>query len=204
MAKKSRRCGRVSYWTEARVRAEARRYKTLKDFYKSEEAAYRKAKRNGWLESYTWLEGMRRDNWTEESVLEEAKKYCCSEEFYEKCQSGWRYAKRTGAYGKITWFIKFTPEFRKWMGELRGSIYRLLTTVGLSATKEWLFVESGKADVYTADQCKLLRRWSEIVTENWAAWKKFKWYLYDDMDYRKRRKRGDKEEDMDDGLHIKK
>ena len=190
-------------WTEAKVREEARKYKTVKDFRAHSQSAYRVAKKKGWMESYDWLESNRRSNWTEESVLEESKKYCCGIEFYENCQSGWRYAKKTGVYDKITWFIKLTPEFKHWMGTIKASIYRLLTSVGLEATKQWLFIESGKSDVYTVDQCKLLKRWSEIVTENWAAWKKFKWYYYDDMNYEKRRLKGDREEDMDDGLHIK-
>lgn len=191
------------YWTEAKNREVAKRYSTLRDFFTHDYAAYQAAVIHKWIDNYTWLKRSRRDNWTEESVLEESKKYCCSDEFYENCQSGWRYAKRTGAFKKITWFIKITPEFKKWMNSLQVSVFHLLTSVGLSATKQWLFIESGKTDVYTEDQCKLLKRWSEIVTENWAAWKKFKWYLYDDMNYEKRRLKGDKEEDMDDGLHIK-
>lgn len=204
MKKKSDWRKKPRIWTEARVREEAKKYRTIGEFYRNCEYAYRLAKKKGWLDGYTWLERENREAWTEESVLEESKKYCCSAEFYENCISGWRYAKKTGVYDKITWFIDMTPEFRKWMYGIRAKVYRLLTSVGLSATKEWLFIESGKGDVYTYDQCRLLRRWSEIVTENWAAWKKLKWFYYDDMNYEKRRERGDREEDMDDGLHIKK
>lgn len=190
-------------WTEGRVRAEAKKYETLRDFYRNCESAYNVARKKGWLSSYTWLKRVRRVPWTEDSVLEESKKYCCSLEFLENCESGWRYAKKTGVFDKITWFIDKTPEFIRWMYGIQDRVYNLLITIGLSATKEWLFVESGKADVYTHDQCRLLRRWSENVNEKWASWKKYRWYYYDDMDYDKRRERGDREEDMDDGLHIK-
>lgn len=203
MTKKANWRKKPRIWTEAKIREEARKYKTVKEFRVNCNHAYHVALKNGWLSTYDWLKMGKRPKWTEERVLEEAKKYCCGEEFLENCQSGWRYAKKTGVYDKITWFIKITPEFKRWMGTIRASIYRLLTSVGLEATKQWLFIESGKSDVYTVDQCKLLKRWSEIVTENWAAWKKFKWYYYDDMNYEKRRLKGDKEEDMDDGLHIK-
>ena len=202
-SKKPRKPMSPKYWTDARVREEAKRYRSLKEFYTHSRRAYDIARKKGMIDEFDWLVRERRDNWTEESVLEESKKYCCSNEFLANCVTGWRYAKETGVFKKITWFIKITPEFNRWMGSMYVSVYRLLVSVGLSATKQWLFTESGKSDVYTEDQCRLLKRWSDIVTEKWATWKKFKWYYYDDMNYEKRRLKGDKEEDMDDGLHIK-
>lgn len=190
------------YWTEGRVRAEAKKYGSIVDFRKNSYNAYQAATRNGWIKKFDWLERST-PKWTRETVMEEAKKYITQVELRDNANGAYKYALYNGMMKEFTWFIKFTPEFRRWMGTIHASVIRLLIEVGLTATKQWLYIESGKSDLYTEDQCKLLKKWSEIVTENWAAWKKLKWWCYEDMDYRKRRKKGDKEEDMDNGLHIK-
>lgn len=203
--KKERKPSGPRYWTKGRCKAEAKKYKTLRDFYRACQSAYRTAMRNGWIEDYVWLERHKRvTKWDDENVLEEAKKYISSWEFHEKCLRGWLYAKKSGAFSKITWFIDSNDEFRKWMSDLYRKVFNLLLAVGVTGTREWLFVESGKADVYTEDQRKLMKQWSERVNEKWAMWKKYKWYYYDDMNYEKRRQNGESGDNMDDGLHIKK
>lgn len=189
-------------WSKSRCRYEAKKYKWYSDFTKYSREAYRAAKRNGWVGEYTWLIHGKARGWTPETVMEEAKKYGSSTEFHEKCPKGWRYAYNHGLLKDMTWFIKATPELRDFMSKLFGKVYNLLIAVGVEKTREWLFIESGKQDIYSKDECTVMRMWSERVNEKWASWKKYKWWAYEDMDYRKRRKKGDSEMDMDDGLHL--
>ena len=43
-------------WTEDSCRVESRKYSTRDEFRKGAPVAYGKARENGWLDSYTWLE----------------------------------------------------------------------------------------------------------------------------------------------------
>lgn len=201
MAKRSKKKKKkqvITYWTEGRCRKEAKKYKYLSDFYRYSESAYRTALRRGWFDQYTWLERKTRKYWTEESVMEEGRKYVTRREFRENCESGWRYAYDHKILDKMDWLIDMTYEMRKFEGRIHKKIFNLLITVGVTATREWLFLESGMADKYTEDERKLLSRYSRIVNERWAMWKKYKWYLYDDMKFSER-----DEDDLDESLHIK-
>ena len=185
------------YWTKGRCREVAKRCKTLSEFKIKYRGAYASAAKNGWLEEYTWLE-LKWSIRTDESVMERARKYVSRFEFYKEDESAWRYALKHDLLDKMDWFIDTSSdEFKQWMYGMRGKIYNLLISLGVSATREWLFIESGKEDVYSEDQRKLLKRWSEKVTENWATFKKHVWWNYPDMDYRKGNTPGD------DSLHIK-
>ena len=108
--------------------------------------------------------------------MEEGRKYIFRYDFFVCSRGAYDYAKRTGLLEKMDWFIEVTPEYRKWMSSVYASIYHLIVSAGLECTKQWLFLESGKEDVYTKDQRKLLLSWSEKVNENWVSWKKLKWW----------------------------
>ena len=84
--------GRVIIWNEESCIIEARKYKSLKDFYENSSGAYQAAYKNGWINSYTWLK--RRNKWTDETVLNEARKYNSRSEFMKEKPGACEYAIR--------------------------------------------------------------------------------------------------------------
>lgn len=185
----------LRYWNKTRCKREAMRFKSYSDFYTYSQSAYRRAQEMGWLKDYTWLERSHKVwRWSEETVMEEARKYNTRSQFQRGSKGAYLYAWRHGLLDKMDWFVEFDDDTVKFMNQLFGKIFRLLTSVGLSATKEWLLVESGKEDVYTENQRKLLKDWSGRVTKKWASWKKFKWKYYDEMNWYKDRKPGNEDE----------
>lgn len=196
--KKGSKPRRPIHWTKGRCRAEAKKYKTLKDFFTYCNGAYRAARRNGWIGSYDWLE-RRRPDWTEESVMEAARECINKEDLMDRYPSAWQYAHRHKLFGKMDWFIPWGEKEKRFSYEIRKKVLHLIEGIGISATREWMVLESGKEDVYEEWQRKLLKRWSGNINEGWASFKKYAWWNYPDMDWRKDREIGDDP----DNLHLK-
>lgn len=70
-------------WTYEACYEEAKKYKTLKEFYDKSESAYRVACKNKWIEEYFWIERKHKQNeyWTYENCFNEALKYKSRSEF---------------------------------------------------------------------------------------------------------------------------
>ena len=80
-----------SKWNYDTCLEEARKYKLRKEFSKKCVSAYDAARKNGWLDDYTWFKP-KLQSWNKESCLEEARKYKSRVEFQRKCSSAYRAA----------------------------------------------------------------------------------------------------------------
>jgi len=79
-------------WTQETCRIEAHKFTTSKAFRANCRGAYEKAKENGWLEEYTWLDRPVRIVWNKENCQEEASKYSSRFEFQQKAYTAYKYA----------------------------------------------------------------------------------------------------------------
>ena len=86
--------------------AEALKFKTRKDFRKNCRTVYEKAKKSGWLDTYTWLSFSPKIEWTYERCFEEAKKYTSKYEFQKCSYTAYSHALRNGWITDYTWFEK--------------------------------------------------------------------------------------------------
>ena len=75
----------AGYWTYETCYEEAKKYKTRSAFGKMAGVAYRLARKNGWLDDYTWFNSSSTPAgyWTYERCLTEAKKYKTRNEFHK-------------------------------------------------------------------------------------------------------------------------
>lgn len=96
-------------WTYDTCYTEAKKYKTIKDFFRESRSTYNCAKKNNWLKEYTWLSISRRDNyWNKETCKQEAEKYSSRNEFRINAGAAYRYALINGWINDYTWFKRPT------------------------------------------------------------------------------------------------
>ena len=69
------------HWTYENCMEESKKYKSRSEFCKGNSRAYDVARRNGWLDDFTWLELKFHADWTYETCMEESKKYKSRSEF---------------------------------------------------------------------------------------------------------------------------
>lgn len=95
------------FWTYDKCYNEALKYKSKKDFYSNDGAAYKAAYKNGWLKIYTWFERPPSHNlkWTRESCYNEAKQYKTRAEFAANNGSAYAAARKNGWLNDYTWFL---------------------------------------------------------------------------------------------------
>ena len=102
-------------WTYETCYREARKYSRRCDFAKSPTScsAYDVARRNGWLDDYSWFEELTHPAgyWTYDTCLEEAKKYKLLTDFSRNASRAYVIAKKNGWLADYTWFRK---ERRAW------------------------------------------------------------------------------------------
>lgn len=93
-------------WTHEMCRQEASKYKSRGDFKANNPVAYSVARKNGWLDSYTWFEAKRLPNgyWTRERCYNAAKKYCSRNEFNVKKGVAYQVAWKNGWLDDYEWF----------------------------------------------------------------------------------------------------
>ena len=97
-------------WTEETCREESKKYTTVIEFATNNNSAYKIAKKNGWIYSYTWLGDVKpKKKWNDEITIEESKKYTRRRDFMLNSPSGYDYAYRHGLLDKMTW-LKYTPK----------------------------------------------------------------------------------------------
>lgn len=112
-AKTGKECGglgglNLRKWNVRTCREEALKYKTLHEFIDNAGSAYSVARKNKWLDEYTWLRSahFRSGHWNYERCYAEAKKYTRRYDFAMGCGSAYNRAKSNGWLNDYTWFTK--------------------------------------------------------------------------------------------------
>ncbi len=97
--------GCIKKWTKSRVEEESKKYGSRSEFSKGCTGAYGAARKNGWLDSFTWLKQQIKPNgyWSRERVEEESKKYGSRSEFEEGCISAYNVSRKNGWLDSFTW-----------------------------------------------------------------------------------------------------
>ncbi len=104
-------------WSKKRCYEEALKYKSRGEFAALAGRAYEVARRNGWLDNYTWFEQKYKPSgyWDDyERCYDAALKCITKTEFITKYPSAHLKAKRNGWIEKYTWFRKRTAHNKKW------------------------------------------------------------------------------------------
>ena len=84
---------------------ESKKYNTRNEFQKGNGSAYNVARKNGWIEEYTWLgESKTSKKWNYETCMEESKKYNTRNEFCKGNGSAYEVARKNG------WLDDFFPK----------------------------------------------------------------------------------------------
>ena len=93
-------------WTKETCEAEARKYKTLKEFGRKSGGAYMVAQKNSWIDDYTWLERtcVKKGYWQVfDNCYNEALKYKSRTEFQRKQGGCYNQARANGWLDKFDW-----------------------------------------------------------------------------------------------------
>ena len=98
--------GGYGIWTKEGCKNEAKKYKSRSEFAIKSNGAYEAARKNRWLDSYTWFEEKRKKDgyWTYETCYEEAKKYKSRRAFGMNCGTAYRVARKNGWLDEYIWF----------------------------------------------------------------------------------------------------
>lgn len=96
------------FWTYETCYEEAKKYNTRAEFSKKSQTAYQLARREKWLDDYTWFisEATPAGFWTYEKCYEAAKKYKTRDEFNKNDSKAFTAAYRHGWLDDYTWFKK--------------------------------------------------------------------------------------------------
>lgn len=92
------------YWGKERCYEEAKNYKSRGDFAKGSPSAYNKARKNHWLDGYSWFfESASEKKWDYETCMEESKKYKTRTDFHNGNNSAYAVARRNKWLDEYTW-----------------------------------------------------------------------------------------------------
>ncbi|MBO7467046.1 MAG: hypothetical protein J6T94_05135 [Bacteroidaceae bacterium] len=108
-------------WTKKTCYEEAKKYKTRSEFAKKAPGAYFAARKNKWLDEYTWFEMMQppKGYWAVYDNCYNAASECNSKkEFKKKYPTAYKNSYKNGWIGDYYWLIhKNTPANKKWYYE---------------------------------------------------------------------------------------
>ena len=90
-------------WNRKRCYEEALKYKSASEFGRANSSAYDSARRNGWLDDYTWFVKLWERKWDKETCLNAAKKYKTRSEFPKGDTGAYNKAIRLGWIDDYTW-----------------------------------------------------------------------------------------------------
>lgn len=117
-------------WTYETCYEEAKKYTSFTDFMNAATKAVVYAKKNGWLDEYTWIVRERKCNgyWDYEHCLEEAKKYTSRNQFQKENGSCYQVCMKNGWLDDYTWIPKRKKVDSKWTKDLCFEIGRKFKT----------------------------------------------------------------------------
>lgn len=102
-------------WNYETCYEEAKKYNSRTEFQygKGASCAYKMARKEGWLNDYTWFKQSPKENgfWSKEQCYKEAKKYQYLVEFRHESASAYTIARRENWLNSYTWLIK---KRKKW------------------------------------------------------------------------------------------
>ena len=103
------------YWNYETCMEESKKYKSRGEFCNGCVSAYNVARRNGWLDKYTWLISPRKTKgyWNYKTCMEESKKYKSRSEFRKGNGSAYNVALKNGWLDDITWLGE-SKTSKKW------------------------------------------------------------------------------------------
>lgn len=91
-------------WDYDSCLAEAKKHMTKKAFVQDCPRAYEWARRNGWLQHYSWLRNAKRESkWNYETCIEEARKYKTLKDFCNNSSSAYSMARKHGWLLQFSW-----------------------------------------------------------------------------------------------------
>ena len=107
------------FWNQENCYTEAWKYTKRIDFQKGSGSAYISARRNGWLDDYSWFEDVKKSNgfWTKERCYGEAKKYKSKNGFHKESSGAYKVALKNGWLADYTWFDETKKENNYWTFE---------------------------------------------------------------------------------------
>ena len=95
---------------------EAKKYNSRFEFQKGCNSAYTVARKNGWLDKYTWFKEKKQPNgywYNYNNNKAEAQKYNSRSEFKKRCESAYKVAHKNGWLDNYTWF-SVSKTAKKW------------------------------------------------------------------------------------------
>ena len=93
------------YWNRETCYAEAKKYKSRKEYQDNAVSAYNTSLKNKWLDDYTWFkEKARRNYWNRETCYAEAKRFDRITYFIQKSRRAYEVARKNGWLIDYTWF----------------------------------------------------------------------------------------------------
>lgn len=92
-----------NYWTYEKCYEEAQKYATRTELQNAPNRAYEVARKNGWLDDYTWLVVKKHIPWTYETCMEESRKYSSRTQFFHNSNGAYDKARKCG------WLDDFFP-----------------------------------------------------------------------------------------------
>lgn len=101
-----------NFWKiKSNVIIESKKYSTRTEFKKKSGNAYDSARKNGWLDEFTWLSNNTNKRpkgyWkNKENMMNEAKKYSSKEEFQKGNLTAFLAAYKYGYIDKMDWLVK--------------------------------------------------------------------------------------------------
>lgn len=116
---------------------EAKKYTSKIDFLKNSNRAYVVAKKNGWIEEYTWLIHPKqyKGKYDYDYCYEEARKYKTRKDFQVGCSCGYHHARINKWLDDYTWFIHPEISNKKWNKETCFNEAKKYETLGEFAEK---------------------------------------------------------------------
>jgi len=103
------------YWTKEHCYEEAKKYSTISEFKKNNNAAYVQARKNGWIDDYDWFirKSKQSGYWTKEHCYEEAKKYLRISDFIKNSGGAYKQANQNNWIKDYNWFLPSITK-KKW------------------------------------------------------------------------------------------
>jgi len=108
--------GALYKWTEEKCYQEAKKYTSRGEFQKNSMGAYTAARKNGWLNDYTWFEQKIKPSgyWDYNACYNEARKYKSKSEFKSNARVAYKVALKNGWLKDYTWFERPSSHKKKW------------------------------------------------------------------------------------------